>query len=119
MAAGAWQIYHQFKEYQGDNTIDLDAEGQVTNVAVAQPAGHGFDEAAVAAARQFEFEPAYAGEAAVPVRVTYVYHFVMREAEPGETAREEAPVNFRGRLLEHKPEGAENAERVEMYRMGG
>ena len=26
MAAGAWQIYHQFKEYQGDNTIDLDAD---------------------------------------------------------------------------------------------
>jgi GTP 3',8-cyclase len=26
---------------------------------------------------------------------------------------------IRGRLLEHKPEGAETAERVEMYRMGG
>ena len=26
---------------------------------------------------------------------------------------------IRGRLLEHKPEGTEKSERVEMYRMGG
>src|SRR5262249_53164096 len=38
-------------------TIDIDAAGSVTAVAVAQSAGEDFDAAAVAAARQFAFEP--------------------------------------------------------------
>src|SRR5262245_54171288 len=38
--------------------VDISETGAVTNVEVTQPAGHGFDEAAVAAVKQFEFEPA-------------------------------------------------------------
>ena len=38
--------------------LDLDAAGRVVDVRVVAPAGHGFDEAAMAAARSFFFEPA-------------------------------------------------------------
>jgi TonB family protein len=43
-------------------SIDVDEGGRVTSVAVTQPAGEGFDEAAVAAARQFVFAPDEAGQ---------------------------------------------------------
>jgi len=42
--------------------LEIDVEGHVTGVEIAQPAGHGFDEAAVAAARAFTFTPARRGE---------------------------------------------------------
>src|SRR5688572_23542568 len=38
--------------------LDIDANGKVSVAEVVEPAGHGFDEAARAAALQFEFEPA-------------------------------------------------------------
>jgi len=38
--------------------IDIDATGSVAAVRVAAPVGHGFDEAAVAAAKQYKFRPA-------------------------------------------------------------
>src|SRR5204862_4201210 len=41
--------------------LDIDAEGKVDSVGVAEPAtppGMGFDEAAIVAAQQFEFSPA-------------------------------------------------------------
>lgn len=56
--------------------IELDASGQVTGVRVAESSGNSaFDEAAVAAARDFEFEPARRGGRAVPSRVRYRYRF--------------------------------------------
>src|SRR5262245_66135210 len=39
-------------------TVDLSATGEVTHVEVATPAGHGFDDSAVEAVRQFRFSPA-------------------------------------------------------------
>jgi TonB family protein len=38
--------------------LDIDTEGKVTRAVVDKPVGHGFDEAAVAAAKALEFEPA-------------------------------------------------------------
>ena len=38
--------------------LDIDKEGKVTKATVTEPAGHGFDEAAVEAAQKFLFEPA-------------------------------------------------------------
>ena len=38
--------------------LDIDKEGKVTKATVTEPAGHGFDEAAVQAAQKFLFEPA-------------------------------------------------------------
>ncbi len=59
-------------------TIDVDEQGRVADVAVAQGAGLQFDQAAVAAARQFTFAPAEADGKPVPVRITYSYHFVLK-----------------------------------------
>lgn len=61
-------------------TIDVDDKGKVAAVKVVEPAGDGFDEAAVAAANQFVFEPGEAGGKAVPVRITYRYRFLMKPA---------------------------------------
>src|SRR3954470_2213403 len=38
--------------------LTIDREGHVTKVEIPEPVGHGFDEAARAAALQFRFEPA-------------------------------------------------------------
>jgi len=64
-------------------TIEIDATGKVTNVSVASSAGPDFDAAAVAAASQFEFEPAEVDDKPAPARITYRYEFVA-------TPREEA-----------------------------
>src|SRR5688500_711601 len=55
--------------------LDLDAEGNVTAVAVTVPAGNGFDEAAREAALQFRFEPAEVDGKPSPIRIEYVQHF--------------------------------------------
>lgn len=63
-------------------TIDVDEKGVVQKVEVATPAGDGFDEAAVAAAKKFEFEPATNEGKPVPVRITYRYRFFYKEPPP-------------------------------------
>src|SRR5262249_18424580 len=63
-------------------TVDVDATGNVTSVMVAQSAGPDFDGAALAAVRQFVFEPGEAGGKKVPVRITYRYRFVLKPAAP-------------------------------------
>ncbi len=65
-------------------TIDLDEEGRVGAVAVVQPAGDGFDEAAVAAVKQFTFTPGEADGKRVPVRITYQYVFTYKPPPPVE-----------------------------------
>src|SRR5450432_1621857 len=55
--------------------LDLDAEGNVIGVRVTAPAGHGFDEAAAAAARRFTFEPARRRGVPVPSTVQFTYEF--------------------------------------------
>jgi TonB family protein len=85
-------------------SIDISETGAVTGVQVTQPAGHGFDEAAVAAVRQFEFEPAQVDNAPAPVRIEYAYQFVWRAPPPPEGTEPgkapEPPVNFSGRAVE-------------------
>jgi TonB family protein len=58
-------------------TIDIDATGKVTNVAVAESAGTEFDAAAALAASKFEFEPAEVDDKPAPARITYRYDFVV------------------------------------------
>jgi TonB family protein len=55
--------------------LDLDADGKVVGVRVTTPAGHGFDEAAVEAARRFVFSPARRRGAPVPSTVQFTYEF--------------------------------------------
>ncbi len=62
--------------------LTIDATGKVTQADVLQPAGHGFDEAAQAAALQFTFEPATVDGKAAPVKIQYKYSFTLKEAPP-------------------------------------
>src|SRR5262249_18112587 len=84
--------------------VDISATGDVTRVEVIEPAGHGFDEAAVAAVRHFHFIPAELDGKPAAVRIRYVYDFVLRPAPVQVPAA--APVtaaaagNRRGRVLE-------------------
>jgi TonB family protein len=63
-------------------TLDLDAEGHVTRVAVSKGAGHGFDEAAAAAARELEFSPAEVDGKPSPIRIEYTIHFKPQVVPP-------------------------------------
>lgn len=59
--------------------VDIDATGKVENASVLQaadPAGYGFDEAAIEAAKQLVFEPAKLGVQAIPVSISYRFRFV-------------------------------------------
>jgi len=63
--------------------LDLDAAGNVGAVRVTTPAGHGFDEAATEAARQFTFEPAKRRGVPVASTVQFTYEFHLPpEPEP-------------------------------------
>ncbi|HZU84586.1 MAG TPA: TonB family protein, partial [Polyangiaceae bacterium] len=55
--------------------LDVDAGGGVTGVRVIVPAGHGFDQAAVEAAKRFQFDPARQAGKAVPAIVQLAYEF--------------------------------------------
>jgi TonB family protein len=81
-------------------SIDISATGEVTRAEVVEPAGHGFDEAALAAVRQFRFTPAQIDGKPSPVRITYAYDFVLRPASTAAQVQQEGPVNFTGRVLE-------------------
>jgi TonB family protein len=69
-------------------TVVVTEEGGVGEIVVTAPAGHGFDEAAVAAVKQFEFEPATLDGQPVPVRIGYTYRFKLEKKavkkEPGQ-----------------------------------
>ena len=55
--------------------LDIDANGTVTKAVVEEPAGHGFDEAAVAAAKALEFEPAKRDGTPIAARIRFAYRF--------------------------------------------
>jgi TonB family protein len=84
-------------------TIDLSADGHVTDAKVVQSAGAAFDDAALAAVRQFEFAPAEVDGQPAAVRLSYSYHFFMRHevVEAPATVADAGPViNFTGKLIE-------------------
>lgn len=65
--------------------IDIDTDGVVEGARIiepAQPAGYGFDEAALAAVLDFSFEPAETAQGPVPVTITYRYRFVLEPPAP-------------------------------------
>jgi TonB family protein len=77
--------------------LDLDVEGRVVHASVETERGHGFDEAALAAARRLRFEPGRRGATKVPTRIRYRYTFApptptrsaapaSREADSGSVA---------------------------------
>lgn len=87
--------------------IEIDALGAVSAVEVLRPAGHGFDEAAVEAAKRFRFRPAADQTGPVPVAIEFDYGFVLdattvKSAVPEEPlpAAAPAPINLEGVLVE-------------------
>jgi TonB family protein len=62
--------------------LTIDATGVPTEVTVEQPAGHGFDEAAVAAAKRFRFRPAEVDGQPAPVQILYKYAFTLEKQAP-------------------------------------
>jgi len=59
--------------------IAISATGAVADVKVLETAGAAFDTAAVAAAKQFVFEPALVDGKPIPVKITYKYVFTFTE----------------------------------------
>ena len=53
----------------------IDEEGRVVDAKVTTPVGHGFDEAALAAARTFVFAPARQGDKPIRSSVQFTYEF--------------------------------------------
>jgi TonB family protein len=58
-------------------SLEVGDDGKIGNVEVLESAGADFDNAAVAAARQFIFTPAEAGGQPIPVKITYRYDFTI------------------------------------------
>ncbi|WP_148314546.1 TonB-dependent siderophore myxochelin receptor MxcH [Sorangium cellulosum] len=79
----------------------IDATGRVAEAEVVGSMGHGFDEAARAAALRFRFTPARRGGAPVASRILYAYEFQVPEEPPAEppstgVAAAIAPRSIRG-----------------------
>ncbi len=60
--------------------IAVDATGAVTKAEVVKPVGHGFDEAAIAAALKYRFKPAEWDGKPGPINVETTIHFTLVEA---------------------------------------
>jgi TonB family protein len=75
-------------------TLELivDAAGHVADAKVVAPVGHGFDEAALAAVRQFRFVPGRADGTPVAVKVTYRYAFTLAQPPPPSAAGSSPPL---------------------------
>src|SRR6202022_4053515 len=65
--------------------VTIAGDGPVSDAAVVQPVGDGFDEAALDAVRQFRSSPGAVDGAPSPVQLEYLYHFTL------EAHREEPP----------------------------
>jgi TonB family protein len=62
--------------------LDINTKGRVTRAAVIEPAGHGFDEAAVLAAKNLDFEPARRADGTpFAARIRYRYTFTLKPTE--------------------------------------
>ena len=80
--------------------IHIDATGVVTKVDVITPQGDGFDEAAVAAAMQYVFDPAEIDGKPAAIAVETSIHFVIEEQEVEEPPTPPPPAEH------HDPEAA-------------
>lgn len=61
--------------------LELDTVGAVKNAAVESPVGHGFDEAALEAARSLEFEPAKRDGRPIAAKIRHKYAFAPPAAQ--------------------------------------
>ena len=77
-------------------SIEIGDDGKVGNVEIVQGAAPDFDAAAIAAAKQFVFEPAEIDNQPAPVKITYRYDFTIKET----MVKAGPQVNFDGVVLE-------------------
>src|SRR5207342_1410804 len=77
-------------------SIEIGDDGKVGEVEVVKGAAPDFDAAAVAAARQFVFEPAEIDGQPAPVKITYRYDFTIVE----KMVKTGPQINFDGLILE-------------------
>jgi TonB family protein len=77
-------------------SIEIGDDGKVGNVEVVQGAAPDFDAAAIAAAKQFVFEPAEIDNQPAPVKITYKYDFTIKET----MVKSGPQINFDGVVLE-------------------
>ncbi len=77
-------------------SIEIGDDGKVGEVEVVKGAAPDFDAAAVAAAKQFVFEPAEIDNQPAPVKITYRYDFTIVE----ELVKAGPQINFEGVVLE-------------------
>lgn len=82
--------------------VDIGADGKVMDLRVVGSGGPSFDEAALAAVRQFEFSPAEVDGVPAPVRIGYSYEFLFREQRVvvDDSADAGAGITLSGRLVE-------------------
>jgi len=69
--------------------LTLDAEGHVTDAAVAESGGEAFDAAALEAARRLVFAPALSGDKPIPAKIPFRFDF---EIEPPPVVAAPVPV---------------------------
>ena len=85
--------------------LDISKEGKVLQVVVIDPAGHGFDESAVAAAKKLDFEPARRPDGTpFAARILYRYSFTQKPKADAAPEDSKAPAaaakqTFRGLVL--------------------
>src|SRR5260370_36535581 len=79
--------------------LDVDVQGEPTNLSVLTPPQPGFDEAALAAAQKLRFEPATQGGKPVAVRIQYALNFVP-PAEARPPPEQERPASLAGQVRE-------------------
>lgn len=83
--------------------LHIAADGTVTQVDVLEPVGHGFDEAAVEAAREYLFEPAEFDGVPGPIAVETVLHFTLDQVEEEVVEEEPGPPPGQGAAPEELP----------------
>jgi TonB family protein len=62
--------------------LDIDATGAVTDARVLEPAGHGFDEAALGAAKKLVFDPATKDGKPIASKLNYRFTFTWKAPDP-------------------------------------
>jgi TonB family protein len=79
-------------------SLDIDADGHVIRAVVAEPAGHGFDEAALEAGKKLEFTPAQQADGTpFAVRIKFRYPFAPEGSAPAPAQQTQA--TFSGLVL--------------------
>jgi TonB family protein len=87
LVRAAQPVYPPAKLQSGESAsvalvLALDDTGQITDVAVATSAGDDFDQAAIAAAKQLEFEPAQRGGVPVASKIPFRFQFEAQTQAP-------------------------------------